>query len=236
MTTTVENLMQDIREAQAAHDASRLEYGDGGNMFYWRTPPTPWHTREWLRAARDSLTWTVRTLAQVADIDAAIIERLETVAADDDRTIETALGDEVMTLAASLVAALSTHFDIVNSARNKQCNPFVEGFLNFGIVLSEGYYPDQARILRTRRQELGLSLADVAARTKGTLGVDTIMLLEWRGDLGDHWYEGRALMAALEWPYLQLELVFGTDVKEADIDEWVRWRAEQDATAYRRAK
>lgn len=227
MATSGELLMQDIGEAYEVYQATRVEWGDGGCVFHGLTAPTPWHIREWLRTAREALTWAIPTLAKVADVNAEIIERLESIAVDDADTVELELDGEIQALAEALTTALRTTFD--------PSSGFVRQFLAFGRVLEEGDISSKrARALRTRRRELGLTLTEVVERTGGKVRADEILWSEWRGAI-DHSEYRREYMAALEWPYLQVELVFGGDLTENDVDEWTRWRAEQDATAYRRA-
>ncbi len=202
-----------------------------GGIFGHSTP-TPPMLRLWLQLVRTTLNWSIEDAAEESGLEARVVVKLESSGEaqseeDDD----------------ALCALASTYADAVFAAEAADKRPpeyrlrCSSHLMSYGNGLRGDWNPPLARRLRTRRAELQLTVADVATRTGGAIAASDLEDAEWTGVINDYEDVLRGLGAALDLPYLELRMLAERgEITEEDIEAWTAWRAERDATAYRRAK
>jgi hypothetical protein len=189
------------------------EHLDG--IFSGCSAPTPDLVRLWLQVARTAVGWSVANAAHEADVAIEDIARLEATgeAMDED-------DDEIMCALASVYEkAMETRTESRGTAYTlSHLASAFRGDANFPL----------ARFIRRRRAELGLTIEQVVERSNGGITTEKLHAGEWDGTRSLYDYEDdlRAIAKGLAVPYFALRLL-AEYVDEADVDEWVAWRAEQ---------
>lgn len=173
---------------------------------------TPANVRAWLLAARTEIGWTVIEAAKAAEIAADDLAALEATGETEGRC--NALKDLAWHYLKALLGESFTCLDYDN-------HPLAL----FGDKITCGTF-EVGNVLRRRRLDLGLSIAEVAARTQDDYCRPSYLeRIEWGQPIDSGNLFGR-LGAALGIPAVEILRLNG-DFSTEDLDEWFAWREAQ---------